>query len=44
MKVVVFLLVIVSISCALPANYSWANQNGVNYLGINQNQNIPSRC
>lgn len=29
---------------ALPANFTWANVNATNFLGINQNQNQPNRC
>ena len=39
----VYLFIFV-VTASLPFNFSWANRDGVNYMGINQNQNIPYRC
>jgi len=43
-KIFVTVLLIVTVLTALPANFTWSNYQGRNFLTSAQNQNNPHRC
>jgi hypothetical protein len=43
-KILALLLILQLAQSALPVNFTWANKDGINYMGVNQNQNFPNRC
>lgn len=41
---ILLVLLAFQVCAALPGNFTWSDKDGLNYMGINQNQNLPYRC
>jgi hypothetical protein len=44
LSLVVHFLLLAAVFAALPTKFSWANNQGINFLSPSQNQNNPHRC
>ena len=45
MKIYLVWIVCIYFVCSqLPLQLNWSNRDGVNYMGVNINQNFPAKC